>query len=58
MNDTFTNIHNPIFDKLIKTHIKTYKNTSSPSTHTNKTPTVYIHTMTPSIGSSDRTSIE
>jgi hypothetical protein len=53
MNDTFTDIHKPIFDILIKTH--THKQplpTSTHSTilaptHTNKPHTQYLYTQEP-----------
>jgi hypothetical protein len=51
MNDTFTDMHNPIFDILIKTHIQpppiTTHNTNLPPPHTNRPHTVYKHTRAP-----------
>jgi hypothetical protein len=43
MNDTFTDIHNPIFDILIKTHTQTTTTHSTipPPTHTNETHSIY-----------------
>jgi hypothetical protein len=49
INDTFTDIHNPVSDVLIKTHTEIspsrhhLQNTNSPPTHTNKSHTVYIY---------------
>jgi hypothetical protein len=59
MNDIFTDLHSPIYEVLIKTHNNPSHyythSTNPPPTHTSKPHIVYIHTRTPSTGSSDTT---